>query len=81
MLLEAARLGNLFNFKSFFLIVYMKGHETCVIMALKTTVADDGILQTKFDNWVVHLNTILARGGGNLNDPVFKSSSSKGGGC
>ena len=28
----------------------------------------------KSDDMVGHLNTILARGGGNLNDPIFKSS-------
>ena len=27
----------------------------------------------KYDNRVGHLNIILARGGGNLNDPIFKS--------
>ena len=31
----------------------------------------------KSDDWVGHLNTILAREGGNLNDPVFKSSNSR----
>ena len=31
-------------------------------------------LTDKFDDWVGHLNTLLARGGGNLNDPIFKSS-------
>ena len=29
----------------------------------------------KSDNRVGHLNTILARGGRNLNNPIFKSSS------
>ena len=28
----------------------------------------------KSDDRVGHLNNILARGGGNLNDPIFKSS-------
>ena len=28
----------------------------------------------KSDDRVGNLNTILARGGGNLNDPIFKSS-------
>ena len=28
----------------------------------------------KSDDRVGHLNTILARGGGNLNDPIFKKS-------
>ena len=32
----------------------------------------------KSDNKVGHLNTILARGGGNLNDPIFKSSNARG---
>ena len=36
------------------------------------------ISQTKSDVRVGHLNTILARGGGNLNDPIFKSSNSRG---
>ena len=30
-------------------------------------------LTDKFDDWVGHLNTILAPGGGNFNDPIFKS--------
>ena len=34
----------------------------------------------KSDDKVGHLNTILARGGGNLNDPIFKSSNARGGG-
>ena len=37
------------------------------------------------DNKVGNLNTILVRGGGNLNDPIFKSSNARGlpgwGGC
>ena len=32
----------------------------------------------KSDDKVGHLNTILARGGGNLNDPIFKSSYARG---
>ena len=36
------------------------------------------ICQTKSDDRVGHLNTILARGGGNLNDPIFKSSNARG---
>ena len=40
----------------------------------------------KSDDRVGHLNTILARGGGNLNNPIFKSSNARGlpwggGGC
>ena len=31
----------------------------------------------KSDERVGHLNTILARGGGNLNDPIFKSSNAR----
>ena len=31
----------------------------------------------KSDDRVGHLNTILAQGGGNLNDPIFKSSSAR----
>ena len=32
----------------------------------------------KSDYRVGHLNTILARGGGNLNDPIFESSNACG---
>ena len=32
----------------------------------------------KSDDKVGHLNTILARGGGSLNDPIFKSSNARG---
>ena len=44
-------------------------------------------LTDKSDDKVGHLNTILAIGGGNLNDPIFKSSNARGlhggggGGC
>ena len=31
----------------------------------------------KSDDRVGHLNTILARGGENLNDPIFKSSNAR----
>ena len=31
----------------------------------------------KSDDRVWHLNTILARGGGNLKDPIFKSSNAQ----
>ena len=31
----------------------------------------------KSDDKVGHLNTILAIGGGNLNDPIFKSSNAR----
>ena len=31
----------------------------------------------KSDDRVGHLNTILARGSGNLNDPIFKSSNAR----
>ena len=34
-------------------------------------------LTDKSDDKVGHLNTILARGGGNLNDPIFKSSNAR----
>ena len=35
-------------------------------------------LTDKFEDWVGHLNTILAQGGGNLNnDPIFKSSNAR----
>ena len=36
-----------------------------------------GHLTDKFDDRVGHLNTILARGGGNLKDPIFKSSNAR----
>ena len=36
-----------------------------------------GYLTDKSDDKVRHLNTILARGGGNLNDPIFKSSNAR----
>ena len=32
----------------------------------------------KSDDKVGHLNTFLPRGGGNLNDPIFKSSNARG---
>ena len=32
----------------------------------------------KADKSVGHFNTILARGGGNLNDPIFKSLNARG---
>ena len=32
----------------------------------------------KSDDNVGHLDTILAQGGGNLNDPIFKSSNARG---
>ena len=35
-------------------------------------------LTDKFDDWVGHLNTILAQGGGTLNDPIFESSNARG---
>ena len=42
---------------------------------LKTGGADDDCsLVDKSDHKEGHLKTILARGGGNLNDPIFKSS-------
>ena len=34
-------------------------------------------LTEKLDDLVGHLNTTLARGGGNLNDPIFKSSNAR----
>ena len=50
---------------------------------LKMTGADDhcslgGAFDRKSDDKVGHLNTILVRGGGNLNDPIFKSSNARG---
>ena len=40
---------------------------------LKTGGADDDC------SLLGHVNTFLARGGGNLNDPIFKSSKARGG--
>ena len=37
-----------------------------------------GVWQTKSDDRVGHLNIILARGGGNLNDRIFNSSNARG---
>ena len=48
----------------------------------------EGYLADRSDDRVGHLNSILARGGGNLNDPIFTSSNTRafstlggGGGC
>ena len=38
----------------------------------------EGHLKDKSDDKVGHLNTILARGGGNWNDPILKSSNAWG---
>ena len=38
----------------------------------------EGHFTEKSDDRVGHLNTILARGGGILNDPIFKSSNARG---
>ena len=44
-----------------------------------------GAFDRQNDDKVGHLNTILAQGGGNLNDPIFESSNARGlpgrGGC
>ena len=37
----------------------------------------EGHLTDKSDFWVGHLDIILGRGGGNLNDPIFKSSNAR----
>ena len=37
-----------------------------------------GAFDRQSDDKVGHLNTILAQGGGNLNDPIFKSSNARG---
>ena len=42
-----------------------------------TIVLKEGPLIDKSDDRVGHLNTVLARGGGNLNDPIFKSSNAR----
>ena len=69
---------------------YAKGHETCVGIFIDklykrrqepTTISivlKDGPLTDKSDDTVGHLNTILVRGGANLNDPIFKSSNARG---
>ena len=38
----------------------------------------EGHLTDKSDDKVGHLNTILVQGSGNLNDPIFKSSNTRG---
>ena len=43
-----------------------------------TIVVDVGNLTDKSDDRVGHLKTILVRGGGNLNYPIFKSSNARG---
>ena len=43
-----------------------------------TIVVDVGNLTDKSDDRVGHLKTILVRGGGNLNYPIFKSSDARG---
>ena len=67
-------------------------YRKCTQALLQTTGTDDdcslgrAFVRQKSDDRVGHLNTMLARGGGNLNDPIFKSSNArglprKGGGC
>ena len=34
-------------------------------------------LTDEFDDWVGHLNAILTRESGNLNDPIFESSNDR----
>ena len=85
-------LGHLFSFKSYLILSiltlcfckqhhHLKGNETCFGMFTHklhwrrqepTTESDD--------DWVGHLNPNLALGGGNLNNPIFKSSNVRGGG-
>ena len=67
---------------------HVKSHETCVGMFIhklhKRRQKPTTALTEKFDHWISHLNTLLARGGWNLNDPIFKSSNARtlpGGGC
>ena len=67
---------------------HIKGHETCVGMFIHkryyrrqeptTIVLWEGHLTDKSHDRVRHLNTILARGGGNFNDTIFKSSNALG---
>ena len=69
-------LNHIHSFNSFFIVSILKlcfckqhhhisGQETCVVV-VKT--------QAKSDRRVGHLNIILARGGGQLNNIIFKSS-------
>ena len=43
-----------------------------------TIVLKKGHLTDKSDDRVGHLNTTFARAGGDLNDPIFKSSNAQG---
>ena len=67
--------------------VWRKRSSICQVFErslLKTPGADDNCfligMTDKSSDRVGHLNTILARGGGNLNDPIFKSSNAREGG-
>ena len=51
--------------------VYKRRQEPTTILRY------NGRLTDKSDDRVGHLNTILARGGGNFNDPIFKSSNAR----
>ena len=52
--------------------LYLRRQESATI------VLKEGHLTDKSNDRVGHLNTILARGGGNLNNPIFKSSNAWG---
>ena len=90
MLIDIVRL-NKFNFQSFFnssnvkVVVFVVTHDrsrqgllfrrTFDILELTFDISH---LTDKSDDKVGHLNTILARRGGNLNNPIFKSSNARG---
>ena len=61
-----------------------KGSRDVLACFYTSFIKDDtsrrGHLTDKFDDWVGHLNTTLAQGDGNLNDPIFKSSNARKGG-
>ena len=61
---------------------YAKGYETCVGMFIGTQsllIKDDRNRRRLFksDERVGHFNAVLARGGGNVSDSIFKSSSAR----
>ena len=89
MLFDIVRLGNLFNFKKFLIVSLLKlsfckrhhdikGHETCIYTSFfKGDRSRRRHLTDKFDDRLGYSNTILVRGGGNLNNPIFKSSNAR----
>ena len=89
MLIDIVRLGNLFNFKRFLIVSklelsfckrhhHIEGHETRIYTSfIQDHRSPRRHLTDKFDDWAGHLNTILVRGGGNLNNPIIKSSNAR----